>query len=102
MPNISVYTLADAAAKLGVEKRSLVDWEWNRIIPPAKRLRRNEHRIYTQEDLVIIKEAMRIRLKANMAVYAAKGAQAKVKMLTIKTDEIFEAPRSWFLDRPRP
>jgi len=53
--NNSRYTAQEIANMIGVNKRTLFNWETSRKIPKAKRDPMNNYRYYTEEDVKHLK-----------------------------------------------
>lgn len=53
---VTRYSMGMAAKALGVSKETLYRWEKQGKIPPAKRVARNNQRVYTPEDILKIRE----------------------------------------------
>lgn len=45
------YTLSEAAKLLGVHRDTIIYWEKNGLIPPARRNPRNNYRVYNDEEI---------------------------------------------------
>jgi DNA-binding transcriptional MerR regulator len=52
------YTTKEAALMLGVHRDTIMYWEENQLIPPARRNPKNNYRIYSTEEIL---EIARIR-----------------------------------------
>jgi len=52
------YNPHQAANLIGISKQTLIRWEKKKKIPLAKRNQLNQHRVYTNEDIEIIKQLM--------------------------------------------
>jgi DNA-binding transcriptional MerR regulator len=63
-------TMGQAAKELGVTKNTLYLWEKNSKIDRARRLKRNNYRFYTREDLAKIRTWMEAT-EAPVSVQAA-------------------------------
>jgi hypothetical protein len=50
------YSMGKAAKELGISKETLYRWEKKGKIPKAKRVVRNNQRVYTPEDILKIRE----------------------------------------------
>ncbi len=46
------YTLKQAALMLGVHRDTIIYWEENNLIPPARRNPRNNYRVYTIDEIM--------------------------------------------------
>ena len=55
---MSSFTRGQAAAMLGVHPRTLRRWEREGKIPSARRILRNNFRVYTDEDIQSLREWM--------------------------------------------
>lgn len=79
------YTMNQAALMLGVHRDTIMYWEENQLIPPARRNSKNNYRIYTVEEVLEIAKIRGIGVVDLEAVERKKEKQ-RIERLQKKHD----------------
>jgi DNA-binding transcriptional MerR regulator len=85
------YTMTQAALMLGVHRDTIMYWEENNLIPPARRNPKNNYRVYNTDEVMEIAKIRGIGVVDIEAVERKKERRRTERLQ--KKNELFELTR---------